>query len=207
MKLDDTNYLTWHFQMQLLLEGPGIMGFVDGSTPCPPRFLASHSDDSESSTQSDVHKESDDYLVWRMHDRALMQLITATLSPPAISCAIGSTSARDLWIQFSTVTRTSIFQMKSKLQTIKKGTDSITVYLQRIKEARDYLSAAGVCFEDDDIVILTLNGLSSEYNTIRSVIRGRESVISIKDLRSQLLAEEAMLETLTTAPVLNAFVA
>ncbi|KAM2393008.1 hypothetical protein ACFX1X_036416 [Malus domestica] len=105
--------------MQLLLESHGIMGFVDGSTPCPPRFLASNSGDSEPSSgqpsdPSCVHKESDDYLVWRMHDRALMQLITATLSPPAISCAIGSTSARDLWTrlkeQFSTVTRTSIFR-------------------------------------------------------------------------------------------------
>ncbi|KAM2277673.1 hypothetical protein ACFXTI_035947 [Malus domestica] len=147
MKLDDTNYLTWHFQMQLLLEGHGIMGFVDGSTPCPPRFLASKFGDSEPSSgqpsdPSCVHKESDDYLVWRMHDRALMQLITATLSPPVISCAIGSTSARDLWTrlkeQFSTVTRTTI---------------------------------------------------------------------SLKDLRSQLLVEEAMIETLNTAPMINALVA
>ncbi|CAN6725292.1 unnamed protein product [Malus baccata var. baccata] len=142
MKLDDTNYLTWHFQMQLLLEGHGIMGFVDGSTPCPPRVL--------------VHQESYDYL------------------------------------------------MKFELQIIKKGIDSITVYLQRIKEVRDYLSAARVYFEDDDIVILTLNGLSFEYNTIPSVIRGHESVISLKDLQSQLLAEEAMIETFNTAPMLNA---
>ncbi|KAM2991390.1 hypothetical protein FF2_005122 [Malus domestica] len=216
MKLDDTNYLTWHFQMQLLLEGHGIMGFVDGLTPCPSRFLTSNSGDTElfpeqQSDQSCACKESDEYMVWRIHDRALMQLITVTLSLPAISCVIGSTSAQDLWTrlkeQFSTVTRTSIFQMKSELQTIKKGTDSINMYLQRIKEARDYLSAAGVYFEDDDIVILTLNGLPSEYNTIRYVIRRREYVISLKDLRSQLLAEEVMIETLHPAPMLNALVA
>lgn len=83
--------------------------------------------------------------------------------------------------------------MKSELQNIKKGTNSISLYLQRIKEARDYLAAAGVLFADDAIVILTLNGLSSEYNTLRSIIRGRENVISMKDLRSQLLAKEACL--------------
>ncbi|CAN6578792.1 unnamed protein product [Malus baccata var. baccata] len=216
MKLDDTNYLTWHFQMQLLLEGHGIMGFVDGSTPCPPRFLASNSGDSKTfsgllADQSLAHKESDEYLVWRMHDRTLMQLITTTLSLPAISCAIGSMSARDLWIhlkeQFSIVTWTNIFQMKSELQIIRKGADYITVYLQRIKEASDYFGVVGVCFEDDDIMILTLNGMSSEYNTIRSVIRGRESVISLKDLWSQLLAEEAMINTHHIVPMLNALVA
>ena len=30
VKLDDTNYLTWHFQIQILLESHGILGFVDG---------------------------------------------------------------------------------------------------------------------------------------------------------------------------------
>lgn len=75
--------------------------------------------------------------------------------------------------------------MKFELQTIMKGNDSITVYLQRIKEAGDYLSAVEVYFVDDDIVILALNGLPSEYNTIRYVIKGREIVISLKYLRSQ----------------------
>ncbi|XP_070660545.1 uncharacterized protein [Malus domestica] len=133
-----------------------------------------------------------------MHDRALMQLITATLSSVAISCAIGSISARDLWVRlqerFSMVSKTSIFQLKSDLQTIKKGADSMTQYLQRIKKARDYLAAAGVNFDDEDIVILALNGLSAEYNTFRCVIRGRENVISLEEFRAQLLAEEAIIK-------------
>nr|XP_034930737.1 uncharacterized protein LOC118061423 isoform X1 [Populus alba] len=140
-----------------------------------------------------------------------MQLITATLSPIAVSCAIGSTSSKELWIrlkeQFSTVSRTSIFQMKSNLQTIKKGSDSVAQYLHRIKEARDYLSAAGVYFADEDIVILALNDLPAEYNTFRCVIWGRESVISLKDFRSQLLAEEIIIDTSVNSPFLSAMVA
>jgi hypothetical protein len=68
--------------------------------------------------------------------------------------------------------------MKSNLQTIKKGAYSVSQYLYRIKEVRDYLSTTGVYFADEDIIILALNGLPAEYNTIRCVIRGRESVIS-----------------------------
>jgi hypothetical protein len=63
VKLDDTNYLIWNFQMQILLESHGILGFVDGSTKCPHRFDAA----------SDVEgAETDDYKIWKMHDRALM---------------------------------------------------------------------------------------------------------------------------------------
>ncbi|KAM1692819.1 hypothetical protein ACFX2K_032390 [Malus domestica] len=212
VKLDDSNYLTWNFQIDLLLEGHGLMGFVDGSHICPPRFIASSSRDSNvSSSDGGSLIESDEFKVWKMHDRALMQLITATLSPSPVSCAISSTSARDLWVrlkeQFSIVTRAAIFQMKSELQDIKKGTDSISQYLQRIKEARDYLVAVGVHFDDDDIVILTLNGLPSEYNTLRSIIRGRENVISMKDLRFQLLAEEAMVDNIPITHFLSAMVA
>ncbi|XP_070667957.1 uncharacterized protein [Malus domestica] len=135
VKLDYSNYLTWNFQIELLLEGYGLIGFVNGSHSCPTHFVVSNSADSSISS-SDV------------------------------------TSACDLWVrlkeQFSIVTQATIFQMKSELQNIKKGTDSISMYLQRIKEAHDHLAAAMVHFNDDDIVILTLNGISSEYNTLRN---------------------------------------
>ena len=96
--------------------------------------------------------------------------------------------------RFSTVTKARIFQMKSELQTFKKGSELVSQYLQRIKDARDHLSAAGVYFEDDDIVILALNGLPSNYNTFRCMVQGRDNVLSLKDFLSQLLSEEATIE-------------
>ncbi|CAL8081400.1 unnamed protein product [Prunus armeniaca] len=74
--------------------------------------------------------------------------------------------------------------------------------------ARDHISAAGVSFEDDDIVILALNGLPSDYNTFRCMVRGRENVLSLKDFRSQLIAEEATLEqTNSASPFVSAMMA
>jgi len=203
VKLDDTNYLIWDFQMQILLESHGILGFVDGSRKCPSRFDA----------DSDLEGvETDDHQIWKMHDWALMQLLIATLSSTAISYVIGCVSSHDIRIQlkdrFSTITKARIFQMKSELQTIKKGSDSVSQYLQRIKDARDHLSATGVYFEDDDIVILALNGLPSDYNTFRCMVRDRDNVLSLKDFRSQLLAEEATLEqTHSASPFVSAMMA
>ena len=200
VKLDDTNYLVWQFQMKILLESHGILGFVDGSRKCPSRF----------DTDSDIEGvESDDHQIWKIHDRALMQLLIATLSSTAISYVIGCISSHDMWVQlqdrFSTVTKARIFQMKSELQTIKKGLEPVSQYLQRIKDARDHLSAAGVYFEDEDIVILALNGLSSDYNTFRCMVRGRDNVLSLKDFCSQLLAEEATIEqTHSSSPFVSA---
>lgn len=80
--------------MELLLEGHGIMGFVDGTNPCPPRFDAQPSSDSTMSSNDYAPRvDSDAFRIWKIHDQALMQLIIAILSLIAISCAIGNISA------------------------------------------------------------------------------------------------------------------
>jgi hypothetical protein len=49
--------------------------------------------------------------------------------------------------------------------------------------------------------------LPVEYNTFRYVIRGRESVISLKDFRSQLLVEEVIVDTSVHTPLMSAMIA
>lgn len=83
--------------------------------------------------------------------------------------------------------------MKIELQNIKKWSKSVFVYLQKIKDVRDHLAVAGLLFEDDDIIILALKRLPADFNTFRCVIKGRENGISLKDLKSELLAEEAII--------------
>ncbi|KAM1885022.1 hypothetical protein ACFX14_037751 [Malus domestica] len=209
VKLDDSNYVTWNFQMGLLLEGNGIFGFVDGSIPCPDKY---HDSDFEDETVTNSHHITDDYKVWKIHDKALMTFITATLSTAALSCVIGCQSSQEMWNnlreRFSNMTRTSIVQMKIDLQNIKKGSEFVDLYLRRIKDCRDQLAAVGVLISDEDIVIVALKGLPYEFNTIKAVIRGRENLVSLKELRSQLKAEEATLdEVIKQAPIMSAMYA
>ncbi|KAI5314505.1 hypothetical protein L3X38_043681 [Prunus dulcis] len=183
VKLDDTTYLQWHFQMNLLLECHGILGFVTCSHPCPPQFVVGSNSE-----------EIEAYKAWQLHDKVLMLLLSTTLSASAISCVIGSTNAREMWLtlkeRFAIITKPSIFLLKTCLYNMKKGLDSIAQYLNHIKDARDQLSCIGVHFADEDIIILALNGLPTEYNTFRCVMRCRESMLSFKEFQCQLLANE-----------------
>ncbi|KAI5346204.1 hypothetical protein L3X38_014083 [Prunus dulcis] len=86
--------------------------------------------------------------------------------------------------------------MKSELHNIKKGADPVSQYLQKIKDARDHLVAAGVSFDDDDIVILALNGLPPEYNTFRCMVRGREMCYLLKILDLSCLLKKPFLNIL-----------
>lgn len=57
---------------------------------------------------------------------------------------------------------------------------------------------------DEDIVIVAFRGLPMEYNTIKVVIWGRENLVSLKELRSQLKADETTLEKGLKQPLMVA---
>lgn len=62
--------------MELLLDGNGILGFVNGSISCPNQYVDSDSADEIIENSSVL---IDAYKVWKIHDKALMTLITTTL--------------------------------------------------------------------------------------------------------------------------------
>lgn len=75
-------------------------------------------------------------------------------------------------------------QLKTELQTLRKCAESIEKYLQHVKNARDQLLSIGVSMPEEDIIIVILNGLPKEYAIVRTVIEGRETLITLRDLRS-----------------------
>lgn len=85
-------------------------------------------------------------------------------------------------------------QLKTDLQTMRKGSESIEKYLQHVKNARDQLVSVGVVIPEEDVIIVILNGLLEEYSTMRTTVEGRETPITLRDLRSQLLAAEKRIE-------------
>lgn len=130
VKLDYSNYITWNFQIDLLLEGNVIIGFVDGMISCPAKY---EDLDSKTKIVDNTQPVSDDNKIWKIHDKAMMTLISATLSTSAHSCVIGCQSSKEMWTNlcegFANITRTSIVQLKIDLQNIKKGSESIDTYL------------------------------------------------------------------------------
>ncbi|PRQ50702.1 putative RNA-directed DNA polymerase [Rosa chinensis] len=191
VKLDDSNYPTWHFQMYSLLRGHGLLKFVDGTHPCPSQY--SMSDDGHLSQNSP--KEYED---WVAQDCNLISLITATLSSEALSHVVGCSTAFEVWFtlkdRYATVSRSNVVQLKSNLQSIEKDSDSIDKYLLRVKNARDQLSAIGVKIADEDVMILILKGLPSEFSIVRMMIKAKHAPISMTELRTLLLAAESEIE-------------
>lgn len=78
------------------------------------------------------------------------------------------------------------------MQTIKKGSSSITEYLQKIKHVADNLAAVACPVDDEDLIIHTLNELPRNYGPFKTYIRTRSSPISVEDLHVVLISIEEM---------------
>ncbi|XP_023922287.1 uncharacterized protein LOC112033743 [Quercus suber] len=83
--------------------------------------------------------------------------------------------------------------LKGDLHNLKKGADSVDVYLQKIKVVRDKLLAVGVTIDDEELLHITFKGLPKEFNAFRSAIRTRNTKLSFDELSTMLNAEEESL--------------
>ena len=58
--------------------------------------------------------------------------------------------------RYTSISRSSVVNLKRELNNIKKGNDSVTQYLQKIKEARDKLTNVGIHIDDEEILHIVL---------------------------------------------------
>ncbi|CAN6725826.1 unnamed protein product [Malus baccata var. baccata] len=187
IKLRDDNFVKWAFQFQSVLKGYKLFGYFDGSVGCPPKYVVS----AESGISSEIASA---YIEWESMNMALLSLLLATLTDEAMEYVLGCRTAFEAWNslvdRYASVSKSRVNHLKTELHTIQKGTDSVDKYLLRLKTIRDQLTAAGELISDNDIIIAGLAGLPKEFSVIRTVILARESAITLKEFRAQLLGAE-----------------
>uniref|UniRef100_A0A2N9EKF8 Reverse transcriptase Ty1/copia-type domain-containing protein n=1 Tax=Fagus sylvatica TaxID=28930 RepID=A0A2N9EKF8_FAGSY len=144
VKLDHTNYLMWKFQITGILDAYSLLDHLEDPIPCPSKFLLGQNG-------AEIQEVNAGYVQWKSRDKTLFSLLSSTLSPSAISLVMGQTTASGIWKvihnRYTSISRSSIVNLKRELHSIKKHSDSVTQYLQKIKEARDKLNEA-VKFEE-----------------------------------------------------------
>ncbi|XP_050128477.1 uncharacterized protein LOC126605156 [Malus sylvestris] len=192
IKLNDDNFIKWNFQFCSVLRGYDLFDHFTGDSVCPPKYVLT--------PELGVTKEiNTTYKDWIKTDMALLSLLIATLSDDAMEHVVGCKTSHEAWIalqdRYMAVSSASINHLKAELHTIQKGDDSVDKYLLRLKVIKDKLVAAGEKVSDNDIVIATLTGLPTDFDMIRTVFLVRETPITLKEFRAQLLGAEKNLET------------
>ena len=137
------------------------------------------------------------FLIWKSKGKALLTFISSTLSPSMLALTIGCATTIEVWKvlenRFSSVSRSHIMNLKSELHNLKKVSDTVDVYLQKIKVVRDKLLAVGVIVDEEELLHIAIKGLPKEYNAFRSAIRTRSTQLGFDELATMLNAKEESL--------------
>jgi hypothetical protein len=187
VKLDHTNYLMWKFQITGILDAYSLLDHLEDPTSCPPKFVL------ETQEVNPLH------LQWKARDKTLFSLLSSTLFPSAISLVMGQTIASGIWKvilnRYTSISRSSIVNLKRELNSIKKNSDSVTQYLQKIKEARDKLVSVGVLIDDGEILHIVLQGLPSDFHSFTFAMLTKNEAVQFEELHTLMKTEEDLLKS------------
>ncbi|KAK9999085.1 hypothetical protein SO802_018688 [Lithocarpus litseifolius] len=160
---------------------------IDETTMAPDKFLK----DSSGNFTTEINLA---FLNWKNREQALFTFLNSTLSPSVLTFTVGQKSGKGVWKvlekRFASVSRSSVMSLRNELNAVKKGTNSIDVYFQKINQIRDKLVAISVVLYDEDLLQVALDGLPSKYDSFSSAIRTRSDVLSVEKLNTLLNTEE-----------------
>ncbi|GJU31950.1 nucleotide-binding alpha-beta plait domain-containing protein [Tanacetum coccineum] len=176
-----------------------LMGYVDGSIPCPSKTLSITDD-------ATVIKDNPNYPIWVSNDAHVHMLIISTISEDSFRHVQGTTS-HDLWLSlektYAPHSTSREYTLKTQLLRIEMhGDETPDAYLNRAQEYADALAAIGEPVKDKDLVMLAVLGLREEYNGLKTIINDLQSPVASSELHALLSDHDYMLGK-TRAPALS----
>ncbi|GJY51108.1 integrase [Tanacetum coccineum] len=169
--LSPTNYGYWKVMIEPFLITNNLMGYVDGSIPCPSKTLHV----TEGVT---VPKENLNYSIWVSNDAHVHLWLSLEKA-----YAPHSTSRE--------------YTLKTQLLRIEMhGDETPDAYLNRAQEYADALAAIGEPIKDKDLVMLVVSGLHEEYNGLKTTITSLGSPSMTEPRQAQLSELAAQLSAL-----------
>ncbi|KAJ3701350.1 hypothetical protein LUZ61_005055 [Rhynchospora tenuis] len=198
--LSSDNFLLWKLQVQPVLRGHGLMPFLDGSKVIPDAFLESTNG---ARTPNPEHER------WLRQDQLILAWIFNSLSTQILAQVVNCDTSAQVWRQlhhiYNSQSLAKIMELKFLLQTIRKGNDTCAQYLQRIQSIADNLRSVGSAISDQDLILQTLHGLGTEFESFVTAITMRQEPVSMPELHNLLLAHEARnrLQNQTTVMMVN----
>ncbi|EYU20927.1 hypothetical protein MIMGU_mgv11b021353mg [Erythranthe guttata] len=136
VKLTTSNYPSWHAIFTTILVGYDLMGYLDGTLPCP-------STPTEKSSAGDLAHYAHGY----RQDQLLLNAIFSSVSETVMPLITMTTTSPRL---FASKSRARIIQLKEDLTLIQQGFGTVSEFLHAVKVTADELSLIDAPVSDDD---------------------------------------------------------
>ncbi|KAL5773652.1 hypothetical protein ACOSP7_013293 [Xanthoceras sorbifolium] len=96
-----------------------------------------------------------------------------------------------------------ILQIRQQVQSIKKGGNSISDFIMKVKNIRDALMAVEENVPDRDLILSLMSSVGHEYDSVIILISSQHQTMSLEDAQFLSLMHEQRIEQLNTSSQLN----
>ena len=192
IKLTRDNYLLWKAQIVSYFKGQHLYGYLDGTTPAPPRVSTVVVDGDIQTLQYPKFQH------WHLQDQMILNAIISSLSKKILTHVVKCTTSWDvlqaLECMFTSQSRATTMQIHYQLATLKKGNSSIGDYFHQFTTLVDTLAAIDQPLNDFELISFLLAGLGLNYDSFVTIVTTRVDPLSVEELYGHLLAHEICLE-------------
>ncbi|VFQ74811.1 unnamed protein product [Cuscuta campestris] len=187
-KLTETNYPAWSLNVQTALSANLLLGWIDGHEAALAPTIS----------KNDKTVPNPEYTSWTIVDTQIRACLLAVISPSVHKHARGFTTSAALWddlaARYNSVSTAHVYQLRDKLHTLRKGTKTMTRYLDDMATILSDLDALKEEIPERDVVNAVIRGLPTEYSSFKQNIRMNNTTISLNQLSGWLISEEINLE-------------
>lgn len=166
--------------------------FLDGTVAAPPAMIQ----DKDTPDRTIPNPAFEEY---ESLDSALASWLLASVAPSILPELVGLESANQIWNKLlklhSNKSDSKILMYKNQLSNLKKGSLSMREYLANIKSICDHLAMLGEKVDDAAQVSYGLNGLTSEYEAVITVINAARPRFDLDTVTNMLVDAEARQKT------------
>ncbi|KAI3985517.1 hypothetical protein MKX01_033831 [Papaver californicum] len=138
------------------------------------------------------------YQKWLKWDRFVNSCLNETFTNTISTDVLGCATSAEVWSYLSKKIQNTFSARKSLLRNslfnIKRGSKTISDFLQEIKYITDSLAAINEPVSSSDMNMHILNGLGSVYNDFVVAVQTRDTELSFADLKSRLINHEQWLQ-------------
>lgn len=188
-KLNGENWRQWRYNMEMLLCHEGLYGFIDGTEVSPIKVTKTDG------TPGDESASSKDIVNFNRRKQKAVSTIAMSIEPEQQNLIMGIHDPKEMWdmlkAAFEPASRARIAHLRAEFMKIKfEDSESMAVFLGRLKQARDRLDAVGKKIDDDELAYQMLMNLPPKYgNVAQQLYMLKDEEFTSTKVKERLLSE------------------
>jgi hypothetical protein len=185
-KFDGTNFHTWKFKMQMVLEDRELWEVVCGEIKLE-------------------HCQTEgDQVVCRRKSRKALAIICLAMEDSQLPLVRSATGAHDAWSKLEShfekkSLANKLFLRRRFFTTMMEEGDDVLAHINKLKTLAEQLDAVGAPVSEGDLVITLLGSLSESYQFLVTALESRSDTLTWELVTSRLLHEDIVGKTPRTA--------